>query len=173
MDILLIILWAILCILAIIGSILPILPGPLLAYIAFILLQLTSAHPFSWTFFIIRGLIIIFLTVLDYVIPSRGTKRFGWSKWGVRGSNIGLIIAVVILPILGITIGPFWLIWLVGGPFLGAYLGEKYGWKQHTNARRAARGSFIWFLAWSFLKIIVSIIMAGYFFVNVYKLFIK
>lgn|GEM_PF-1810350 len=46
MDIVLIIIGAILCILAIIGSLLPVLPGPLLAYIAFILLQLTSGHPF-------------------------------------------------------------------------------------------------------------------------------
>jgi uncharacterized protein YqgC (DUF456 family) len=60
----------------------------LLGYVAFILLQLTSAHPFGWAFFIVRAAIIIFLTVLDYIIPSRGTKKFGGTKRGVRGSNI-------------------------------------------------------------------------------------
>ncbi|HBB04976.1 TPA: hypothetical protein DCZ39_09160 [Patescibacteria group bacterium] len=106
------------CIIAVIGSLLPALPGPLLAYIAFILLQLTSAHPFGWTFFIIWALIIIFLTLLDYFIPSRGTKKFGGTKRGVRGSNIGLIIAVIILPIFGIVLGPFGLLGLIGLPFL-------------------------------------------------------
>lgn len=173
MDIVLIILWWILCLVAIIGSLLPVLPGPLFAYIAFILLQLTSKDPFSWTFFIIRALIIIFLTVLDYVVPSRWTKKFGWTKRGVRGSNIGLIISVIILPLLGITIGPFGLVGLIAGPFIGSYLWEKYAGKKAKHALRAARGSFIGFVTGSLLKIIVSVIMAGYFFVNIYTHFIK
>jgi len=173
MDIALIILWSILCIAAIIGSILPVLPWPLLAYIAFILLQLTSSHPFSRTFFILRAVIIIFLTVLDYIIPARGTKKFWGTKRWVRGSNIGLIVAVVVLPIFGIVLWPFGLLWLIGWPFLWAYLGEKYAGKEHKHALRSARGSFVWFITWSFLKIVVSLIMAGYFFVNVYHILSK
>ncbi len=173
MDIVLIILWSLLCIVAIIGSLLPVLPGPLLAYIAFILLQLTSKDPFNWSFFIVWALIIIFLTILDYVVPSRGTKKFWWTKRWVRGSNIGLIIAVIVLPIFWIVIGPFGLFGLVGWPFLWAYLGEKYAGKQHDHALRSARWSFIGFVTGSLLKLVVSIIMAGYFFVNMYKLFIK
>lgn len=173
MDIALIILWSILCFVAIIGSVLPVLPWPLLAYIAFILLQCTSGHPFSRTFFIVRAIIIIFLTVLDYVVPSRGTKKFGWTKRGVNGSNIGLIIAVIILPLLWITIGPFGLIGLIWWPFAGAYLGEKLGGKKYEHALKSARGSFIGFVTGSLLKLVVSVIMAGYFFVNVYTHFIK
>ncbi len=172
MDIALIILWSIFCLLAIIGSLLPVLPGPLLAYIAFILLQLTSKDPFSATFLLIRACIIILLMILDYVVPSRGTKKFWGTKWGVCGSTIWLIVWVIILPILGITLGPFGLIWLIGGPFVGAYLGERFGGKQNTHALRSARGSFIGFVTGSLLKIVVSVIMAGYFFVNVYKIFV-
>jgi len=173
MDIIIIIIWAILCVLAIIGSLLPVLPGPLLVYIAFILLQLTSTHPFTWTFFIVRGLIIIFLTILDYLIPSRGTKKFWGTKRGVRGSNIGLIISVIILPLLGITIWPFGLIGLIAWPFLWSYLGEKYAGEKHEHALRAARGSFIGFVTGSLIKLVVSSIMAGYFFVNVYGIVVK
>ena len=173
MDIFLSVIWVILCIVAIIGSVLPVLPWPLLAYVAFILLQLTSAHPFSWTFFVIWAVIIAFLTVLDYIIPARGTKKFGGTKRGVRGSNIGLVVSVIILPIFGIIIGPFWLIWLIAGPFLWAYLGEKYAGKEHTHALRSARGSFVGFVTWTFLKLVVTSIMTGYLFVNIYKLFIK
>lgn len=173
MDIALIILWWVLCLIAIIGSLLPVLPGPLLAYIAFILLQLTSKDPFSWTFFIIRALIIVFLTVLDYIVPSRGTKKFWGTKSWVRGSNIWLVIAVIILPIFGITLGPFGLVGLVAWPFVGAYLWEKNANKNNKHALRAARGSFIGFVTGSLLKLVVSGIMTGYFFVNVYKLFIK
>jgi len=173
MDILLIVLGSILCIVAIIGSVLPVLPWPLLAYVAFILLQLTSAHPFSRTFFIVRALIIIFMTVLDYIIPSRGTKKFWWTKRGVRGSNIGLIVSVIILPILGITIWPFGLLGLIAWPFLWSYIGEKYAGKQHDHALRSAFGSFIGFVTGSLLKLVISLIMAGYFLVNVYSIIVK
>ncbi len=170
MDIILIILWLVLCIIAIIGSLLPVLPGPLLAYIAFILLQLTSAHPFGWTFFIIWALIIAFLTVLDYIIPSRGTKKFWGTKRGVRGNNIWLIMSVIVLPFLWIIIWPFGLIWLIAGPFIWSYLGEKYAGKHHNHALRAARGSFIGFITGSFLKLVISIIMCIYFISTAYNI---
>jgi len=38
------------------------------------------------------------------------------------GSMIGLVIAVCVLPIFGIVLGPFGLLGLIGGPFLGAYI---------------------------------------------------
>ena len=173
MDIFLSIIWIILCVLAIIGSIVPVLPGPLLVYIAFILLQLTSAHPFSWVFFIVWAIIVACIAVLEYTIPARGTKKFGGSKRWARGSTIGLVIAVIILPVFGIILGPFGLFGLIGGPFLWAYLGERYAGKQHIHALRSARGSFIWFIAGNLVKIVICCIMAGYFFINVYKLFIK
>jgi len=173
MDIALIIIWTILCIIAIIGSILPVLPGPLLAYIAFILLRLTWTHPFTWTFFIVRAVIIIILTVLDYIIPSRGTKKFWWTKRGVRGSNIGLVVAVIVLPIFGIVLGPFGLIWLIGWPFLGAYLGEKYAGKQHNHALRAARWSFVGFVTGSLLKLVIAVIMCIYFVSAAWHILVK
>jgi len=173
MDIVLIIIGAILCILAIIGSLLPVLPGPLLAYIAFILLQLTSGHPFWRTFFLVRAVIIIFLTVLDYIIPSRWTKKFWWTKRGVRGSNIWLVVAVIILPIFWIVLGPFGLLWLIGGPFVWAYLGEKYAGKYHEHALRSARWSFIGFITGSILKLVISVIMCIYFISTAYTILFR
>lgn len=173
MDILLIIIGAILCIVGVVGALLPVLPSLVLVYIAFILLQLTSAHPFSRTFFIVRALIIIFITILDYIIPSRGTKKFGWTKRGVRGSNIWLIIAVIILPIFGIVIWPFGLLWLIWWPFLWAYLWEKYAGSHHAHAFRSARGSFIGFITWSLIKLVISIVMSIYFITAAYNILIS
>ena len=163
MDVVLIVIWAILCVVAVIWAILPVLPSLILIYIAFILLQFTSGHPFGWIFFIVRALIIIFLTILDYIIPSRWTKKFWWTKRGVRGSNIGLIVSVIVLPIFWIVIWPFGLLWLVWWPFLWAYLGEKYAGKHHEHALRSARWSFIGFVTWSLLKLVISIVMCIYF----------
>ncbi|MCF7834630.1 DUF456 domain-containing protein [Candidatus Gracilibacteria bacterium] len=164
METILIILGTILSIVGILGSILPVLPGPQLVYVALILLQFTPAHPFSTQFLIILGLINVFVLVLDYIIPIRGTKKFGGTKHGTRGSTVGLIVGVIILPILGITIGPFGLISLIGGPFLGAYIGEKIGGKDHKKALKSATGSFIGFLTGTVLKLVLSLITSFYFF---------
>jgi uncharacterized protein YqgC (DUF456 family) len=53
------------------GVILPIIPGPALGFFGLVLLQFTSHHPFSLNFFIVRGLIMVLLTFLDYIIPVR------------------------------------------------------------------------------------------------------
>ncbi len=173
MDILLIILWALCVILGIIGAILPVLPATILGFVGLLLLQFTSHHPFGRRFFIVRAVIIILITLMDYYVPIRGTKKFGWSKAGVRGSTIGLIIWVIILPILWITICPFGLVGLIVWPFLGAYVGEKIAGREHHLALRSAVGSFIGFLAWTLVKLVVCLIMAGYFFTNVYTILVK
>ncbi len=173
MDIFLIIISFLCILLAIIGSILPVLPGPLVGFIGLLLLHFTSSHPFSRSFLIIWALIIAIMAVLEYFIPIRWTKRFWWSKGGARGSTIGLIIAVIVLPILWITIGPFGLLGLIAGPFLGAYLGEKMAGREHQHALRSAVGSFIGFLTWTFLKLVVCLIIAGYFLGNVYGIVFK
>ena len=173
MDILLIILWSLLCIVWLVGSVLPVLPWPLLGYIALIFLQLTSGHPFSWVFFIVWAVIIWAMTVMDYLIPARGTKKFGGTKAGIQGSNIGLLISTIILPILGIVIGPFGIVGLIAWPFLWSYIGEKVAGKHHAHALKAAIWSFIGFLTGTLIKIVVMIIITGYYFVNVYKLIVK
>jgi uncharacterized protein len=173
MDILLIILGSICIFLAILGSLLPVLPGPIIGFAGLLLLHFTSSHPFGWTFFIVRGIVIVAITLMDYYVPIRWTKKFGWTKAGARGSIIWLIIWTMILPILGITIWPFGLAGLIIGPFLGAYAGEKISGRHHERALRSAVGSFIGFLAWTFIKFVVCLIMAGYFFVNVYHIFVK
>ena len=172
MDILLIILGTICILIAILGSLLPVLPGPLLGFVGLLLLHFTSSHPFGRTFFIIWAGIIIAITAMDYLIPIRWTKKFGWTKAGVRGSTIGLIIWVIILPLLGIVIWPFGLVGLIAGPFLGAYLGEKIAGWHHEHALRSAVGSFIGFLTGTLIKLVVCIVMAGYFFSNLYGILV-
>jgi len=56
---------------------------------------------------------MIILSILDYLIPVWGTKAFGGTKWGARGSMIGLIIAVIILPIGGSVLGPFGILGII------------------------------------------------------------
>jgi uncharacterized protein YqgC (DUF456 family) len=164
MDYLLAIFGAICIIVGIIGSILPGLPGPPLSYLGLLLIHWTRFAQFSTRLLLVWAFVVIIVAVLDYVVPVWGTKKYGGTKAGVRGSTIGLIIGVILLPMMGIVLGPFGIIGILGGPFIGAWIGEKYAGQNRDKALRAAIGSFIGFLAGTFMKLTVSFILAFYFF---------
>lgn len=145
----------VLVILGIIGSILPILPGPPLSLVALLLLQFREEQAFTWKFIIIWAVITIVVTLLDFVIPSVGTKKYGGSKQGVWGCFIGLVAGLFFPPI-----------GLIVGPFVGALVGEVLSGKDFHGALKPALGSFIGFLVGTVLKLIAASVMAYYFFTN-------
>lgn len=149
----------ILIIVGIIGDILPGLPGVPISYASLLLLHFTTNIKYSTQMLVITGILCVFITILDYIVPIWGTKKFGGTKAGVRGSTIGLIVSVIILPLLGIMIGPFGIIGILAGPFFGAYIGEKIGGTDKNKAWRSAFGSFIGFLAGTFMKLIYSLVL--------------
>ena len=168
MDAVLITLGIIAVLVGVIGAIVPGVPGPAIAYLSLIFLQLTDRHPFQEDFLVIMGLIMAAVTVLDYVVPVYGTKRFGGTKRGMWGSTIGLILGIFILPATGIFLGPFGLFGVILGPFLGAYIAESTGGMDSRKALNAAIGSFIGFLAGTFMKLVYTIVIAIYFFAELF-----
>jgi len=168
MDWLLILIGILLLLIGLLGAIIPGVPGPPLSFIALVLLQFTKDPPFSEDFLIIMGLIMLAVSVLDYIVPIYGTKKFGGSRSGVRGSTIGLIAGIIILPALGIVIGPFGLLGIILGPFIGAYIGEKMSGKDQDTALRSAFGSFIGFLAGTLMKLAYCVVAMIYFFTGLF-----
>ena len=155
MDIALLLIGFILMLVGILGSFLPVLPGPPVSWIGLLLLHLTNAVPQNWWFLGITLVIALLVTVMDYVIPAAGTKKFGGSKAGIWGSIIGLLVAIF-FPVLG----PFGIIvW----PFVGALVGELSQNKDQKTAWKAAFGSFIGFLTGTFLKFLITMVYLGLF----------
>jgi uncharacterized protein YqgC (DUF456 family) len=169
MDVVLITIGIILLIVGLVGAIVPGLPGPPISYISLILLHLTTNHAFTEEFLVVMGIIMAAVTILDYVVPIYGTKKFGGSKRGIWGSTIGLIVGLFILPIFGIVLGPFGLFGIILGPFVGAYIGEKTGGIDSDKAFKAAIGSFIGFLTGTFMKFAYSIVVMVYFFIELFN----
>ncbi|RTZ10093.1 DUF456 domain-containing protein [Flavobacterium sp. GSP27] len=154
MDVLLLVLGFMCMILGVLGSFLPVLPGPGISWVGLALLYFTNAVPVNYWILGITLLITVILSVLDYVIPAKGTKRFGGSSYGIWGTNIGLIVGILAPVPFGFIIGPF----------VGALIGELiYDFKDHSRALRAATGSFIGFLASSFMKFVVCVMYLGLF----------
>ncbi len=116
MDIFLLVVGFLFMLIGIIGSFLPVLPGPPLSWIGLLLLYLTKTVQDDWLFLGITLAVALIVFALDYIIPVVGTKKFGGTKAGMLGTTIGLLIAIF-FPVLGIFGIVIW-------PFLGALIGE-------------------------------------------------
>lgn len=154
MDYILLSIGLICMIVGILGSFLPILPGPPISWIGLLLLFCTDAVPMNYWTLGVTLVIAVGVAILDYVIPAQGTKRFGGSNYGIWGTNIGLIVGLLAPIPLGFIIGPF----------VGAFVGELiYNAKDKKRAFKAATGSFIGFLASTFMKFVVCVVYLGIF----------
>lgn len=154
MDWFLAILGGILMVVGIIGAIVPVLPGPPISYLGLLLLHWTGWAEFSTQFLVIMAAVAAAVTAVDYVVPVWGTKKFGGSKAGVRGSTIGLIIGVFFFPPIGIIVGPF----------LGAVIAElMVNADDFNKALRSGLGSLVGFLMGTGLKLSASLLMTVYF----------
>ena len=157
MDILLIILGSTLILVGIVGCFLPVVPGPPLSWMGILFLYFTENTSISNSFLWWWLVIAILVSVLDYFIPVWGTKKFGGTKMGVRGSMIGLIIGIFFPPI-GIIVGPFF----------GALVAELIHDAHDTGkAFKSAFGSFVGFILSTGLKLGVSLTLTWYFVLDV------
>lgn len=161
MNTTLIIIAVVLAIVGFLGAIIPGIPGTPLSFIALLLLFFIPEMKYTTVFILVMGFLCAVITVLDYVIPIYGTRKLGGTKMGVRGSTIGLIVSILVLPLLGVVIGPFGIGGIILGPFVGAYIGEIMAGNSE-NAFRSAIGSFLGFLAGTFIKIIYGIVVIVY-----------
>src|SRR4030066_2380808 len=151
-DYILLILGIILMIIGIIGCLVPVLPGPPISYLGLILLHISRFGQFSNTVLIALAAITIVVTILDYIVPIWGTRKFGGSKYGMRGATVGLII--------GLFLGP---VGIIVGPLIGAIVGELIFKDDMKYAIKAGFGSLLGFLTGIGLKLATSFVITFYF----------
>ena len=148
MDTFLLVSGILLSIMGIVGSLIPVLPGPPLGWLGLLMLHLTGIVPMNKWLLIATFIIALVISILDYVIPAMGTKKSGGTKYGMWGTTIGLFIGIFTPIPLGFLIGAF----------VGAFVGELiYDNKDTKRATKAAFGSFLGFITSTFMKLVVSI----------------
>ena len=131
MTTILIIIGFILAIMGLMGCVLPIIPGPILSFLALIVLSFAKDwEPFSTTFLIIMAVLMIFVSTLDYIIPAMGAKKAGASRLGVWLSIIGMVIGIFFFPPWGIFIGAF----------IGGVAGEMITGREGKDALKVGWG---------------------------------
>lgn len=142
-------------IIGIAGSILPGLPGTPVSWVGMLLLYIwgtgtnAAGNEMSLKTLLVWGLVVVLVSVVDYVVPMYFTKITGGSKYAERGALVGLIAGIVFTPI-----------GMILGSFLGAFFFEYYYSRQGTvQALKAAIGSFLGFITGTGLKTIVACIL--------------
>jgi len=155
------ILLGIICtVIGVIGCIFPAIPGPPLSYAALILLQFAKEEPvFSKSFLVRFAIFTIVVSLGDYFLPLLGAKKYGTSKYGIWGAIIGMTAGIIFFPPFGMIIGIF----------VGAILGELIAGKENSMALKAGLATFIGSMAAVLIKLSLSVVMAFYFFIYLFK----
>ena len=136
----------ILLIIGILGSFLPVLPGPPISFVAFLLLHFFDVYKFSIPELTVWGILAGLIVLLDFYLPIWTTKKFGGTKYGQWGATIG-VIAGIFFGGIGVIIGPF----------VGALIGELLGGMDHKGSLKSAFGAFVGFILGTGGKLIYTI----------------
>ena len=153
MDVFVLFISGLFMIAGIIGSFLPILPGPIMSGLGFLVLYFFKLYNFNLLILILILATAIIITILDFFVPVVAAKKFGSSKYGLTGTSVGLIIGIFI-PIPG---------GILLGPFLGAMIGEFFNKSKSVKAFKSAFGSLLGLLASGFIKLLYSVFCFGFF----------
>jgi len=150
MTFLIIVFSIILLILGVIGSILPIVPGPPLSFIGLLLLHLFTPFVMQEDYLFLFGISAALITFLDYWLQVYSVKLFGGGKASTIGVIIGILVGVFIFPPLGVLVGPFL------GAYIGAIIESDF---DLVKSFKIAFGSLIGFLGGTILKFVYSIVV--------------
>lgn len=127
-----------------VGTVLPVLPGPPIAWAGLLAAHFSSYSQIEIWILIATGIAAVFVTVIDNIFPSVMTKKAGGSKAATLGCTIGLIVSFFLGPIF-----------ILIAPFAGAFIGEMiHDSSDAKRALKAAFGAFKGFLLGTGLKII-------------------
>lgn len=89
-----------------IGSVVPLLPGPFLIFIAGILHTfLRPESAMSWQGIVLLSILLVLAYVVDMAAGAMGARWFGASRWGIAGVFVGGIVGLFFAP-LGFIVGP-------------------------------------------------------------------
>ena len=146
---------AVLVLMGLAGTVLPLLPGTLLVWAGLLL--------GAWIddFTRVSVLAVVFITLLaalawalDFVAGLMGAKRAGASRLALVGAAVGTIV--------GIFMG---LVGVLFMPLVGAAIGEYWAQKDQQRAAKVALATWVGLLVGMVAKIAISFVMVGIFLV--------
>ncbi len=138
----------------IVGCVLPIVPGPVLAFAPLPLVLLVGGgEVISPVLVGVMAAAALGATVTDQILPITASRKAGAGRPGVIGSILGMLVGIVFFPPFG----------LIVGAFLGALAGELVFHRENEQPLRAALGVLRGTLLAALVKLAVSGV-SGFFF---------
>jgi len=125
-----------------VGCVVPLVPGPVVAFGGVLLLLAGTAAP-SVPLLVWLGAACAAVLLMDTFLPPIVSRKFGGGKPGMWGSLVGSIVGTAYFPIGTVV-----------GAFLGALLFEKlFAGKPWGDSLRAGTGAFLGFLLGTAVKL--------------------
>ena len=144
---------ALLVIVGLAGTVLPVLPGIALIFAGLLLAAWADGFQrVGAVALVILGLLTALAMALDFIASSLGAKRLGASSRGIAGAAIGAVVGIF-----------FGLPGLVLGPFVGAVAGELSARRELLHAGRAGLGTWLGLLLGTVAKLTLAFLMVGVF----------
>jgi len=134
------------------GCILPMLPGPPIAYLALFCVASGGWPAYSLLELVLLGALTAVVTAVDLLLPVLGARKRGASKAGIWLSVVGLAVGMFLLPPFGFLIGAY----------VGALAGELLAGRG-ARAFGPAWGVFVGTVAGVGLKLGCCGVLAWYF----------
>ena len=144
-----------------IGAFLPALPGPPISWAGLLVAFFSASSTLHVPTLVVTAVVMVAVTVADYVFPPMMTAKNGGTKMGSIGSTVGLVAGIILpIPMLGVIVCPF----------IGALVFELIHDSSDTGrALKAAWGAFLGFLLGTGMKAIVCSAFAWILILNLAK----
>ncbi|SKA99320.1 hypothetical protein SAMN02745166_02905 [Prosthecobacter debontii] len=136
----------------VIGSVVPLLPGPLLLFLAGVIHTfLLPEAGMSWQGIVILALLLVLAYVVDMAAGALGARWFGASRWGISGVFVGGIVGLFFAP-LGFILGP-----LAGGLIFELLFAKK----RMAPAVKSTWGTLLGTGAGLIARLFISLLMVA------------
>jgi len=137
----------------VIGTVLPVIPGPVLVFAGLLLAAWADGFEHvGWIPLVGLGLLTLLTIVIDLASASLGTRTFKASGWAAIGAAVGAVVGLF-----------FGFVGVFVAPFFGAVAGEYYAERDLSRAGKVGFGAWLGMVLGSALKLAVVFVMVGWF----------
>ena len=151
-----------LIVVGVIGSLLPVIPGPLLIWLGALLWAWVDGfRTVGWPTLVVLGLLVVAIWSSDVVLTTVGSRKAGasWKAVGgaIAGGVAGSILLSGVVPIIGTLVGALL------GAVLGMVLVDHYDKRDWGRAIQATKGYIFGSVAARILEVFLSLLMVTIF----------
>jgi uncharacterized protein YqgC (DUF456 family) len=144
---------ALIVIVGLIGTVVPVLPGVPIVFAGLVLAAwVTDFVAVGWGTIGVLGALTVLAVMVDFLASALGAKRLGASPRAFWGAALGAVAGMF-----------FGLIGIVIGPFVGAVVAEMSAGSGARQAGRSGYGVWLGMILGTAVKITIAFLMIGIF----------